>query len=79
MTTSKRLTSKSGVTIPKDMRISLGWEPGMSVDLDTTEDGTLLIRPHINLCRFCGSIENVHKYKDVCVCASCSNEMKEVI
>lgn len=79
MITSKRLTSKSGVTIPKDMRINLGWQPGMSVDLDTTADGALLIRPHINRCRFCGAIENVHKYKDICVCAECAAEMKEVI
>lgn len=77
--TSKRLTSKSGVTIPKDMRISLGWQPGMTVDLDTTDDGALLIRPHINRCRFCGNADNVRKYKDVCVCSSCSAEMKEVV
>ena len=32
--TSKKLTSKSGITIPKDLRVMLGWEPGMSVDLE---------------------------------------------
>ncbi len=77
--TSKRLTSKSGITIPKDVRLQLGWQPGMSVDLDTTEDGGLLIRPHVDRCRFCGSIENVRKYKDVCVCAFCSAKMKEAV
>ncbi len=77
--TSKRLTSKSGITIPKDVRLQLGWQPGMSVDMETTGDGGLLIRPHVDHCRFCGTTENVHKYKDVCVCTSCSAEMKEAV
>ena len=38
--TSKRLTSKSGITIPKDMRLQLGWEPGMSVDLESDGIGS---------------------------------------
>ena len=77
--TSKRLTSKSGITIPKDVRLQLGWQPGMSGDMVTTGDGGLLIRPHVNRCRFCGTTENIRKYKDVCVCASCSAEMKEAV
>lgn len=77
--TSKRLTSKSGITIPKDIRLLLGWQPGMSVDMDTTVDGGLILRPHVDRCRFCGNIENVRKYKDVCVCAACSAEMKEAV
>ncbi len=77
--TSKRLTSKSGITIPKDVRLQLGWQPGMSVDMETTGDGGLLIRPHVDRCRFCGTTENIRKYKDVCVCPSCSAEMKEAV
>lgn len=77
--TSKRLTSKSGVTIPKDIRLHLGWQPGMSVDMETTDDGGLILRPHVDRCRFCGTVENVRKYKDVCVCAACSAEMKEAV
>lgn len=77
--TSKRLTSKSGITIPKDMRLQLGWEPGMSVDLESDGNGALVIRPHVNRCRFCGTVENVRKYKDVCVCAACSTDMKEAV
>lgn len=77
--TSKRLTSKSGITIPKDMRLQLGWEPGMSVDLESDGNGALVIKPHVNRCRFCGTVENVRKYKDVCVCAACSADMKEAV
>ncbi|MFR7907882.1 MAG: AbrB/MazE/SpoVT family DNA-binding domain-containing protein [Oscillospiraceae bacterium] len=76
---SKKLTSKAGITIPKALRADLGWQPNMAVDLAPQEDGSLIIRPHIDLCRFCGTHENVHKYKDVCVCSECSEKMKEVI
>lgn len=77
--TSKRLTSKSGITIPKDLRLQLGWEPGMSVDLEPDGDGALLIRAHVNRCRFCGSIEKVRKFKDICMCADCAEKMKEAV
>ena len=80
---SKKLTSKAGITIPKALRADLGWQPSMAVDLAPPEGGksygSLIIRPHIDLCRFCGTHENVHKYKDVCVCSECSEKMKEVI
>ncbi|MBQ3566031.1 MAG: AbrB/MazE/SpoVT family DNA-binding domain-containing protein [Oscillospiraceae bacterium] len=76
---SKKLTSKAGITIPKSVRADLGWQPGMAVDLIPQDDGSLTIRPHINLCRFCGTHENVHKYKDVCVCNTCGDKMKEAI
>ena len=77
--TSKRLTSKAGITIPKEMRLTLGWQPGMSVDIDTTSDGAILIKPHSPRCRFCEAYENVHKYKDITICTNCAKEMKENI
>lgn len=76
---SKKLTSKAGITIPKSMRANLGWQPSMAVDLLEQEDGSLLIRPHVDLCRFCGTHKNVRKYKDVCVCKECAEKMKEAV
>ena len=46
---SKKLTSKAGITIPKALRADLGWQPSMAVDLAPQEDGSLIIRPHIDL------------------------------
>lgn len=79
MTTSKKLSKSSGITIPKHIRLQLGWNPGMSVDMDTTEDGALLIRPHASYCRFCGAIKDVRKFKDICVCSKCTDEMKGAV
>lgn len=56
---SKKLTSKAGITIPKALRADMGWQPNMAVDLIPQEDGSLTIRPHIDLCRFCGAHESV--------------------
>lgn len=77
--TSKRLTSSSGLTIPKDLRLRLGWKPGMSVDIDPTPDGALLIRAHSPRCRFCGTYEGIRKFKDINICTKCAEEMKEAI
>ena len=76
---SKKLTSKAGITIPKSLRADMGWQPNMAVDLIPQEDGSLTIRPHIDLCRFCGAHESVKKYKDVCVCSDCAVKMKEAV
>ncbi|WP_173332298.1 AbrB/MazE/SpoVT family DNA-binding domain-containing protein [Ruminococcus flavefaciens] len=77
--TSKKLTSSAGLTIPKDLRLRLGWKAGMSVDIEPTSDGALLIRAHSPRCRFCGAYGNVHRYKDINICAECAQEMKEAI
>lgn len=61
--TSKKLTSSAGLTIPKDLRLRLGWKAGMSVDIEPTSDGALLIRAHSPRCRFCGAYGNVHRYR----------------
>lgn len=79
MKTSKRLTGKCAVTLPKDLRLHLGWKAGMSLDLETMDNGALLIRPHSDRCRFCGAAENIHKYKDICVCADCADSLKEAL
>ena len=76
---SKKLTSKAGINIPKSIRLELGWQSNMAVDLLKQEDGSLLIKPHVDLCRFCGNHKGVHKYKDVCVCSECAEKMKEAI
>ncbi|MBR0485701.1 MAG: AbrB/MazE/SpoVT family DNA-binding domain-containing protein, partial [Oscillospiraceae bacterium] len=36
MKTSRKLSQNGGITIPKDMRLKLGWKRGMSLDISTT-------------------------------------------
>jgi transcriptional pleiotropic regulator of transition state genes len=76
MKKSKRLTGASGVTIPKDMRTEMGFHPGMAVDLETTEDGVLL-KPHVPICHFCGSPEDVAHVSEINICRECAVKVRE--
>lgn len=77
-TKSKKLTSKAGLTIPKDMRFDAGFTPGMAIDLIPTTDG-ILVKPHVPTCRFCGSIESIGTVKDMDVCAKCAKELVQEV
>lgn len=71
MKASKKLTSKSGITIPKQLRAETGFRPGMAVDIETDADG-VHIRPHVPTCRFCGSVEDVQRVYGIDVCGKCA-------
>lgn len=74
----KKLTSKAGITIPKDIRLNAGFTGGMAVDIVETDEG-ILIRKHRPTCKYCGSIESVGTFKCDEVCAPCAtNIYKEV-
>lgn len=76
MQISKKLTSKSGITIPKQLREESGFFPGMAVDLKTTPDG-ILVRPHVPVCRFCGSPEDVKAVSGMEVCTACRSTLRK--
>lgn len=76
MTKHKKLTSKCGVTIPKDVRANYGLIGGQAVDLVETNDG-ILLRKHLPTCFCCGSIEKVKVFKGFEICENCSIELKE--
>lgn len=51
-TKHKKLTSKAGLTIPKDIRLAAGFAGGMVVDIEKTADG-IMIRKHRPTCCYC--------------------------
>lgn len=67
----KKLTSKAAVTILKDLRLSAGLGGGMAVDLIERDDG-ILIRKHVPVCRYCGSVEDVLIIRQDEICCSCA-------
>ena len=79
MKTSMKLTQSGSITIPKSVRMKLGWKRGMSLDIAETTDGALLIRKHCACCRFCGTAQDLRQYEDLCVCVSCAEKMKEAL
>lgn len=78
MKVSKRLTSKSGITIPKQLRAELGFTPGMAVDMETTSKGVLLYQ-HRPTCRFCGRIEDVVTVAQMQMCRACAAALKQEV
>ena len=77
-TRNKKLTSKAGLTIPKDIRLAAGFAGGMAVDIEETADG-ILIRKHRPTCCYCGSVDNVRSIKGRDTCKKCAEEIvKEV-
>lgn len=70
----KKLTSKSGITIPKDMREQIGFRPGMAVDLITTREG-VIIKAHTPVCRFCGLPEGLIIVEEIHICAECAGKV----
>lgn len=71
----KKLSKSRGVTIPKDLAAAKGFYAGNGVDLVEVEDG-ILLRNHVPVCRFCGSIESVAKVKGEEICAKCAAELR---
>lgn len=74
----KKISKASGVTIPKDLRLSAGFVPGTAVDLTETEDG-ILIRKHVPVCRFCGSLDKVVSFHGEEICADCAAALNEEV
>lgn len=72
----KKLTSKAGLTIPKDIRLAAGFTGGMAVDIEETTDG-ILIRKHRPTCCYCGSVEDVKSIKGRDTCRNCAAEIVE--
>lgn len=78
MTMHKKVTSKGGLTIPKEARAELGVFPGQAVDLEI-EDGVLKIQKHTKTCRFCGYPENVMTVMGIDVCEQCGRGLVDSI
>ncbi len=74
---SKKLTSKCGVTIPKDIRAQVGWTPGMAVDIEEAGDHSVVIRPHVPVCRFCGAVDRVIEVSGISMCRDCAEALRE--
>lgn len=73
----ERKISKSGsVTIPSNMRMQLGIQGKEKVDIQTKDNGDIVIKRIQGTCIFCGSVNNVQAYKGKFICDSCKAELK---
>lgn len=75
----KKLSKSRGITIPKDMAAHLDLDAGTAVDLTAAGDGSLVIRRHVDTCRFCGGAENVKRFGDIFCCPLCATKLHEEV
>lgn len=79
METSKRICKNGSITLPKQIRAEAGLFPGNAVDISTSTDGTVTIKPTAPCCRFCGTVEKVVKADDVVICINCAAKIIEKV
>ena len=76
---SKRLSSKRGVTLPKDICAYAGMDGGESVDITAMDDGSVVIRKHTPVCRFCGDRTEAVNYNGIDICPKCAAVMAKAV
>lgn len=72
---SKKITQKGSFTIPKTIRTEAGLFPGNAVDVDVTIEGAIIIKSHVQTCKFCGSVESVTSVLDTEICRECAGKI----
>lgn len=72
----KRIGKNGGFTIPKSLRVALDMPAGSAVDVEQV-DGGVLLRPHVELCRICGTAEQVVILGGKGICRACAQKALE--
>ena len=65
------------ITIPKELRESLGWEPQTRVEF-LVEGEEVRLRRYGRGCAFCGEELNLKSFRDKPVCSRCLRELKSL-
>ncbi|MDE7281585.1 MAG: hypothetical protein K2N36_07590 [Ruminiclostridium sp.] len=76
---NKKLTTKRGVCLNKDICAYAGLSAGDPVDVIADDSGSVIILKHSPKCRFCGDSVNAKSVMGIDVCPSCAEQLaKEV-
>lgn len=70
----KQIDELGRIVIPKDIRKGLDINPGDEVEIFARQD-SIVLRKAVERCVFCGKEEGLIKYKGLCVCAACRQEL----
>ena len=74
----RRLDDLGRIVLPVDMRRQMGLEPGASVRLNITLDGSRIVISHLeNACVFCGADDAI-EYRGFHVCRSCIDDLARI-
>ncbi len=71
---TKKMTSHGSISVPVDLRRSLGIQNRDPMDV-YEKDGKIVLAPHAPRCMFCGADESVRRVLGKVVCRSCLKEI----
>lgn len=77
MQTSKKVTKRGSITIPRAARQETGIHPGVPVDV-VTDGAGIHIRKRVPSCFHCGAVEDVKQACGIEICAGCAVKIMEV-
>lgn len=79
MTKYKRLSKSGSINILVQLRREYGIRDGDAFEIDVSKEGTVLLKPHVPRCVFCGNTEDITQLKGKGICAGCVVLAKEAL
>ena len=73
----RKIDELGRIVLPKELRKTLGIEPGTPIEI-YTEDDMIILKKFENRCVLCGSTEGVADVKGKKVCKDCIDELKQL-
>lgn len=72
---TRKIDELGRIVLPKELRKTLGIEPGTPIEI-YTEDDMIILKKFENICVLCGSTADVTDVKGKKVCSKCISELK---
>ena len=73
----RKIDDLGRIVLPKELRKTLGIEPGTPIEIYTEED-TIILKKFESRCVLCGSTTDVADVKGKKVCKKCIDELKQL-
>lgn len=74
----RKISKNGGITIPSNLRRDLGIQGKEKIDIQTQENGDIIIKRIQGTCIFCNSTDDVEAYKGKFICNSCKKELRDI-
>lgn len=74
---TRKIDDLGRIVLPKELRKTLGIEPGTPIEIYTEEE-TIVLKKYENRCILCGSTEDVIDFKNKKACKKCIEELKQL-
>ena len=72
---TRKIDDLGRIVLPKELRKTLGIEPGTPIEIYTEED-TIILKKFESRCVLCGSTADVTDVKGKKICRKCIDELK---